>query len=1252
MRAGTPTPKGNPNSSGSPTPLNKNMNYDSTTPRGVSAVDAGRESAESRAPMCATGTGEREVDDRRPGTFINSRLDYASGIAADMEMDDEVDDEIETELPEGFSRVILGNVDSDANELADGVARVSIAGRSRVVARAQLANLRTAVIKQFRVLYPAGAKISEDAVRQSLTMLWKDIARQSGESNSTTWSQVNSLMKTVRNLDLVKMMTQQELESEEQQWTVVRRHISRSEAMKRAEGDQEEDRKLILWNVPTGLSMQVIHDWINSMLEGDEAMDLISVKRIMPDAEDPSTARIEILAPTRASSDVWFNRIRAAISLRHPEWNIQRGRTYREREEQRVMRAAPAVEQNARGAFVPLSIWSWNAHGMDCSKIADLERCVASTQVDIVLIQESWLFGTYKPVMQEYNWIGVNKAEKTSKRGSGGIGAWVHVSRGNHVRVVDSWNHRIMVLEFDDKAHKAYIINAYAPTLSYARPVRVEFFHQLGAIAQKWQAHGDVILMGDMNARLGRSPVVGDFNESCPLDENGELLENTLKQLDMIALNGRKNCAKPEWTHLWIARPDHPSVLDYACVKSCRMADFRFCVSDKFMGSDHAPLKLWANALKVSAKPARTEATVVRKANYHTLIHDYVGARPIYEMACDEAFADWTETKAEIKSNAADPLEAVNRLHDAIVHRLNQAVERGVPHTRTVIGGAPRSLHRWHDKEVRAAKTDREQKRVAVIKASEAGQDTAPALAAYMEARRHTKNLVREKKQIADAHKQMRMLEGRIENPKMYWRNLKSMAKPSTCSPFGIETLTHPISKQDVSTDAEIADALAAHAAALHNDKGDVSKFKEDFYQEVLVRLRGVEEAVTRECLATDMTRKEWFNDTLTLEEVQKAALNLNYHKAADHEGVRGEALRFASESALQAICDLFNAIFDCGVTPRNWATGTLIFLPKPGDPRQTNNYRGITLLSMIRKLLDRVVLNRMTPKVKIDQAQAGFRKNYSCPDQVFLLSGLLEKNRAEGRKSYVLFVDFKKAFDRVYRDMLALKLYEKGVRGKAWRAIMAMMEGSKGQIRYKNTKSSLFDITMGVAQGAISSPMLFSIFVDDLSAHLRASGVGIELNDQTKVPVLMFADDTALLANTFEQIKLLTKTLEEFCAKWRLEVNESKTELMVIDGDVIEPDLFYGGKKIERVKKFKYLGVWFTEDLRWDTHIDIMISKAEKRIAEYQHLLKGAALTVPAKLQVYKAIIRPILEMAAKSGGHRPSRQQRLRRCSVAVES
>ena len=171
----------------------------------------------------------------------------------------------------------------------------------------------------------------------------------------------------------------------------------------------------------------------------------------------------------------------------------------------------------------------------------------------------------------------------------------------------------------------------------------------------------------------------------------------------------------------------------------------------------------------------------------------------------------------------------------------------------------------------------------------------------------------------------------------------------------------------------------------------------------------------------------------------------------------------------------LFNKIFETGIFPDTWGDGFIVPLHKKGNVENVENYRGITLLSVVDKLFISILntrLNEWAEKNHIYvEAQSGFRKGMSTVDNIFVLHSLITRCVNEKKKLYSAFIDFKKAFDFVVKDVLWFKLVKSGVRGKILDIIQSMYKNIKSRVKFENDLSDEFSSYIGVRQGEYLSP-------------------------------------------------------------------------------------------------------------------------------------------------------------------------------------
>lgn len=287
--------------------------------------------------------------------------------------------------------------------------------------------------------------------------------------------------------------------------------------------------------------------------------------------------------------------------------------------------------------------------------------------------------------------------------------------------------------------------------------------------------------------------------------------------------------------------------------------------------------------------------------------------------------------------------------------------------------------------------------------------------------------------------------------------------------------------------------------------------------------------------------------------------------------------------------------IFDTGKLPESWLRGIIKPIYKnKGNITDPQNYRPITIVSCLGKLFTAVLkarLNDFTEEFQIiKENQSGFRQGYSTLDNICSIFTLCQILKQKKKKMYCAFIDFEKAFDKVWREGLYYKLLLHNINGKMYNVIFNMYSNIKSCIAHNNQVSDYFNCEIRVRQGENLSPFLFSLFLNDLEDFLISQNVnGLtsvehdiehELEIYLKLFILLYADDTALLAESAVDLQSQLNAFQEYCEHWRLKVNVNKTKAMVFGLGKVPPDItfYYDNVEIELVNSFIYLGTVFTK--------------------------------------------------------------------------
>ena len=371
-------------------------------------------------------------------------------------------------------------------------------------------------------------------------------------------------------------------------------------------------------------------------------------------------------------------------------------------------------------------------------------------------------------------------------------------------------------------------------------------------------------------------------------------------------------------------------------------------------------------------------------------------------------------------------------------------------------------------------------------------------------------------------------------------------------------------------------------------------------------------------------------------EELEVALDNLQFYKACSFDQVRNEALKVGGEEIRTELLKLFNWINAQEQVPTEWAKSLVFCLYKDGEETDPGNYRGISLISCLGKLYLSIWTQRLTEHLdpQLAEEQGGFRAHRSTVDQIFTLNETLLRRRRDGKKTFCFFVDFRKAFDTVWHDGLWRRLWESGVKSLPWRILRSLYSGLQASVLVDGAISRSAAIGQGVRQGCPLSPILFSCYINDLVRRLKGLGGELSVGDR-RLCSLLYADDIVLLADSAEHLQRMIDEVSSFCAQWRLDLNTSKSQVMVVHPDShreADPTgWFWRGERLKEVAEYKYLGVVITNKLLWKRHISKVVDKGKSALQPLRRLFAQKLVPLRIKRLVYTARVRSKLEYASQ---------------------
>ena len=148
--------------------------------------------------------------------------------------------------------------------------------------------------------------------------------------------------------------------------------------------------------------------------------------------------------------------------------------------------------------------------------------------------------------------------------------------------------------------------------------------------------------------------------------------------------------------------------------------------------------------------------------------------------------------------------------------------------------------------------------------------------------------------------------------------------------------------------------------------------------------------------------------------------------------------------------------------------------------------------------------------------------------------------------------------------------------------------------------------MNQGVAQGCSLSPILFSIFINDLLKEVEQTELGIELNNGNRIGGLLFADDFVGVSDSKEDLQRLIDVVYRFCNRWRLRANVRKSAVMVFSRDMVEGDWMWGEHRLPNVSSYTYLGVDFSSNGAWDLHIKKVVGTGKEKLNKLHSIISN----------------------------------------------
>lgn len=872
-----------------------------------------------------------------------------------------------------------------------------------------------------------------------------------------------------------------------------------------------------------------------------------------------------------------------------------------------------------------IHISSWNAQGLSLNKQLELGVILETYKVDIIAIQESWENKPIKCIDNTgvYKWLGKPREGDIMH---GGVGFYVHENIIPYVQIITESNYSEALwikLQGNKSICNTYLASIYIPTQNISTDKRNEYFNNLLHDICYFKTKGNIILMGDFNARVGRSAVINDniskFGEERK-NRNGNMLIQFLRKNNLYSLNNR-NTERTEYTRYDKVTGER-SVLDYIIVDQDMYEHFKyFEVIQEDLLSDHYVLRATLNRCTEIGK------TITCKKKIYKWRKDRITDPSVQEeffMQIDKIHLDYITsidpTYAKYANNNKEYTEKVVAAFQAIVTTASQDTIG----QKAIIKGMAKH---WWDEEVRQSIN---QRRLCYQNHLHAPTDQSWQL--YKSMRSKVSRLIRLKKN------------------KTWKSHLNKLCTNEKLSAQSLWSSINIVSRRNINNDKQIKCLKDDSGNILHRIE-DIMQIFQDHYVKQYINTNSIHSSGVKgdfdaafkqkvqhkvqqyELLSVNSMYVQELDEPFHVKEVWKAICTLKNNKATSNSSKPlNEMYKIGGIPMAHMITKLFNVIWELEEIPDIWQTGKIINLHKGGDKTKVSNYRGIHLLDALGQLYNKIIKNRLEHYVSTNEilhnSQYGFQKGKSTIDLVFALSEIIKGRKKEGQDTSLFFLDIQKAYDSMWRDGLWHILWKAGIKGKMWRVIKKLHENLKCCTIINGVESPVFDNKVGVQQGSTLAPLLFCIYINGLIKKINKYSKGITI-DSSKICTLAFADDLVILEENMIELQNTIDIIFKYSKKWQFQANVAKSAVMSVGKKSLSEEEYavkWGNNIIAKVTTYKYLGVVMDGSGGWDSHAQYVIHKTLKCIAILSNFLKSKHIRSDIKCTVIKTIVHPIL--------------------------
>lgn len=823
----------------------------------------------------------------------------------------------------------------------------------------------------------------------------------------------------------------------------------------------------------------------------------------------------------------------------------------------------------------------------------------------VEFVREMEIYNIGICAMQEIRWVGDGILTKKNftilysgnkgNRHEFGTGFYVNKCLMENIIEFEPINERICRIRLKMEHYNLTLIAVHAPTEDKSDDMKEDFYTRLEGVCDAVPSYDMKMVLGDFNAQIGKEdylyPTCGKFTAHEKTNNNGGRLVDFANGRDLVVYGTwfpHKKIHQVTWSspdgrtynqidHILVDSRHGTNVCD---VRSKRGAD---------IGSDH-----YMVCARIKIKIKRREKferkdNVIQKWDMDRFMEKEIKNQ--FSIELGTRLKDSNMEQNSVDAEWQNIKKCINETAEEVVGKISTVTKK-----------------EWFDDECVNAleKKNRAYKQMT-------SRNTRLSRQEYKDNRKESHRLFRKKKR--------EYFKGKLDNIQTAFNNkdAKNFYREVKCLKESFKPFINLVKDKD---------------GKIVGNKTLVLERWSEFYEQ---HFKKSSESAKEQETNFDMgvVSVEPYIEPPAYVEIEIALDRMKNGKAPGLDQIPAEFIKYGGEDIKRALHKIINRIWEEERIPHEWEYGVISPIYKKGDCLNCENYRAITLLGTAYKIMSNILYLRMTPYYEeiIGEYQGGFCKGRSTTDQIFTIRQIIEKCWEENITTNHLFIDYKAAYDSIWKEELWKEMHGLGFPLKLVKMCYILNRDVYAVVKRGKSNSKEFKLEKGIRQGDAVAPLLFNIVMEISVRKANIQTKGTIFNKCCQI--MAYADDVVISGRRVQDVKEAFEQLEKQTSKFGLVVNEQKTKFMEASRkkDFIQDQkMAFGTFNFEIVNEFVYLGSLLTCNNDLVDEINRRIKSANRAYYALLPLLRSQAVLRASKINIYKSLIRPVLTYGSET--------------------